>query len=344
VRAVPVPQTGSVTATTAEAEDQTAVETALPGGGRVAGVNLARFLAIAGAPAEGTPVVRGSSYAGRKRRSPQEPSGAVEQETEAEAELPRTAKAIKSRLAGVDLTSFLAIGGAPKGGTPVDPSGSYSGRRRRSPQEEVGSESPEENQEDLAAEAEAPRSAAAPGGRLGGFDLARFLAIAGAPAEGTPVVRGSSYSGRRRRAARAMDSSDLQIKITPAQYAAKAAADAKEKENISVSRVRRLAAEERGPAGLAAVPLLAVKVKTHGNHGNIAQQFDADDEYKLAVFNGQHGRVRRQLDNFIPFNVYDERRVQTLKIEQNDFLALPTRLRQAEDKEKNVKKRQFTPQ
>ena len=286
VRAVPVPQTGAVTATTAGAEDQTAVETALPGGGRVAGVNLARFLAIAGAPAEGTP---------------------------------------------------------------VDPSGGYSGRRRRSPQEEVGSERPEDNQEDQEdqedqeAEAEAPRSAAAPGGRLGGFDLARFLAIAGAPAEGTPVVRGSSYAGRRRRAARAMDSSDLQIKITPAQYAAKAAADAKEKENISVSRVRRLA-EERGPAGLATVPLLAVKVKTHGNRGNIAQQFDADDEYKLAVFHGQQGRVRRQLDNFIPFNVYDERRVQTLKIEQNDFLALPTRLRQAEDKEKNVKKRQFTPQ
>ena len=44
-------------------------------------------------------------------------------------------------------------------------------------------------------------------------------------------------------------------------------------------------------------------------------------------------------DNFIPFSEYDSRRVNTLKLEQNDFLALPARL-QSQSQEK--KKRHFS--
>merc|ERR1712203_1329788 len=62
------------------------------------------------------------------------------------------------------------------------------------------------------------------------------------------------------------------------------------------------------------VPLEAVKVVIHSSHGNIAQHYDGDTEY-------------------------DSRRVNTLKLEQNDFLALPARL-QSQSQEK--KKRHFS--
>ena len=76
------------------------------------------------------------------------------------------------------------------------------------------------------------------------------------------------------------------------------------------------------------VAVEAVKIKSHGNYGNIAQLYDAGA--KNGVVNGRYGRRKRE-DNFIPFNVYDERRVKTLKIEQNDFLALPMRLQIEKD-------------
>jgi len=85
------------------------------------------------------------------------------------------------------------------------------------------------------------------------------------------------------------------------------------------------------------VPLDAVKVKIHSSHGNIAQHYDGDLEYQNAVLGGRFGRGKRESDDFIPFSVYDDRRVKTLKLEQNDFLALPERLQSQEKK-----KRHFT--
>merc|ERR1711981_112953 len=87
---------------------------------------------------------------------------------------------------------------------------------------------------------------------------------------------------------------------------------------------------------VANVPLDAVKVKIHSSHGNIAQHFDGDTEYQNAVLAGRFGRGKRETD-FIPFSEYDSRRVNTLKLEQNDFLALPARLQTQEKK-----KRQFS--
>merc|ERR1712088_318750 len=83
------------------------------------------------------------------------------------------------------------------------------------------------------------------------------------------------------------------------------------------------------------VPLDAVKVKIHSSHGNIAQHYDGDIEYQNAVLGGRFGRGKRESDNFIPFSVYDDRRVKTLKLEQNDFLALPKRLQSMEKRKRN---------
>merc|ERR1712203_209151 len=75
------------------------------------------------------------------------------------------------------------------------------------------------------------------------------------------------------------------------------------------------------------VPLDAVKVVIHSSHGNIAQHFDGDTEYQNAVLGTRFGRGKRESENFIPFSEYDSRRVNTLKLEKNDFVALPKRLR-----------------
>jgi len=91
------------------------------------------------------------------------------------------------------------------------------------------------------------------------------------------------------------------------------------------------------------VAIEAVKIKSHGNYGNIAQIYDAGAKSKNVVFNGRFGRRKREDIPFIPFNVYDERRVNTLKIEQNDFLALQSRLQiEKANSDRNVKKRHFT--
>jgi len=89
--------------------------------------------------------------------------------------------------------------------------------------------------------------------------------------------------------------------------------------------------ESEADLGLVpSVPLDAVKLKIHSSHGNIAQQYDGDLQYQNAVLRG-----KRETDNFIPFSVYDDRRVKTLKLEQNDFLALPERLQNQEKKKRN---------
>merc|ERR1712001_467245 len=81
--------------------------------------------------------------------------------------------------------------------------------------------------------------------------------------------------------------------------------------------------ESEAPLGLVAnVPLDAVKVVIHSSQGNIARHYDGDTEYQNAVLGSRFGRGKRETDNFIPFSEYDSRRVNTLKLEQNDFLAL----------------------
>ena len=87
-------------------------------------------------------------------------------------------------------------------------------------------------------------------------------------------------------------------------------------------------------AVVAQIPLAAVKISPHSSHGNIVQHFDGDSGYQNSVHVSRFGRARRSTDNFIPFHVYDDRRVKTLKVEQNDFLALKARNAEEESRKK----------
>merc|ERR1712061_334245 len=137
-------------------------------------------------------------------------------------------------------------------------------------------------------------------------DLQKILALSGAKPQA--ISGGSSYGGRKKRSPQ-----DLTNEIITNEI-------------------------QTGSGLVKDVAIEAVKIKSHGNYGNIAQFYDAGANPKNVVVNGRYGRRKRE-DNFIPFNVYDERRVKTLKIEQNDFLALPNRLQIEKDssRKKNEK-------
>jgi len=75
------------------------------------------------------------------------------------------------------------------------------------------------------------------------------------------------------------------------------------------------------------VAIHAVKVKPHGKYGNVAHTAVLGAPSSRAIFEPV-ALGRRKRSDFIPFSVYDQRRVKTLKIEQNDFLALPQRIKQ----------------
>ena len=107
--------------------------------------------------------------------------------------------------------------------------------------------------------------------------------------------------------------------------------------DISYLGKREAAAQENTGAAeavVAQIPLAAVKISPHSSHGNIVQHFDGDSGYQNSVHVSRFGRARRSTDNFIPFHVYDDRRVKTLKVEQNDFLALKARNAEEESRKK----------
>jgi len=105
-------------------------------------------------------------------------------------------------------------------------------------------------------------------------------------------------------------------------------------------RGRRQVAADEGKSNPAAEVLLVrvdsdtVKIRNLGKYGNIAQPSAPSAVSSRLVFDDQFGkepkekqeRRRRSTAGFIPFSEYDSRRVQILKVEQNDFMALPKRL------------------
>jgi len=131
------------------------------------------------------------------------------------------------------------------------------------------------------------------GGRTAGFqaDIARILAAAGAgPTAIDPAAR--SYGGRRRRSTPLVHSNAHQY-------------------------------------GLVEPKVGVVKVKSHGNYGKVAQSGGPGvaSRVKHAEFlNGAKERRKRGSQTFIPFSLYETRRTKTLKVEENDFHALPARL------------------
>ena len=317
----------------ANQDDQLAVESV--SSSRVPAAALANILKIAGAGK--TPVVRSGGYGGRKKRSPQDVSS-VAASPFAGGSNPDDQLAVESqstsRVPAAALANILKVAGA--GRTPVVRGGGYSGRKRRSPMdtssadfdsletsENLQSLSPSggpDNRRKRSAQkvpvhanahqyglVDNPEVGIAPHGKYG--DLQRILALSGAKPQ--PISRGVSY-GRRKRSPQDLTNEIITNEIQTGSGLVK---------NVAVE---------------------AVKIKSHGNYGNIAQLYDAGANSKNVVVNGRYGRRKRQ--DFIPFNVNEERKVKTLKIEQNDFLALPSRL-QIETKDssdRQVRKRHFT--
>jgi len=264
---------------------------------------------------------------GRRRRSPQNTNTEVLTDTNDDEET--------KRVSALNIANILKIAGATP--TPIDrnpgygrkrrspndsssnesdslknsealqsssPSGGYDERRKRSPQKEPAHANA--HQYGLVDSIDESSVTVKPHGKYG--DLQKILALAGAKPQ--KVSGGVSY-GRKKRSPEDISNEIITNEIP------------------------------NGPGLVKKVAIEAVKVKSHGNYGNIAQEYDAGTGKHNVVFNGRYGRRKRE--DFIPFNVYDERRVKTLKIEQNDFLALPNRLQiEKQNSERSVKKRHFT--
>merc|ERR1712025_66556 len=296
-------------------DDQLAVESVSTS--RVPAAALANILKIAGAGK--TPIVRSGGYGGRKRRSPQDSSSVAQLNPIASDLAPEDQIAVESqptsRVPAAALANILKIAGAGK--TPISRGGGYSGRKRRSPMDSSSADfdslETSENLQSLSPSDKrrkrSPRNAPvhanahqyglvdnpevdiAPHGKYG--DLQKILALSGAKSQ--PISRGVSY-GRRKRSPQ-----DLSNEIITNEI-------------------------QTGSGLVKDVAVEAVKIKSHGNYGNIAQFYDtAGADSKNVDVNG-------------------ERKVKTLKIEQNDFLALPSRL-QIETKDssdRQVRKRHFT--
>lgn len=264
-----------------------------------------------------------SSY-GRRRRSPQDDQALPPSDIDSEDD--QIAVESTDRVSASNIANILRVAGAKS--TPINRQGGY-GRKRRSPMDSSSSDFDivqglsltHENGLDSRRK-RSPQKVAVPvhsnahqyglvedAGAItqpeGKYgDLQKILALSGAKPQ--PVSGGVSY-GRRKRS------------------------------DIITNEI------QTGPTLVKDVAIHAVKIKSHGNYGKIAQVNDAGATSKHVVLNGRSGR-RKRSDNFIPFNVYDERRVKTLKIEQNDALALPMRLQiEHDNSDRTVKKRHFTP-
>merc|ERR1712088_222186 len=129
--------------------------------------------------------------------------------------------------------------------------------------------------------------ASATSGRNAALSAAILKVLEVSNAKPTPVDPSGSYSGRRRR-------------------------------NAQLEPVHSNAHQY----GLLEPKVELVKVKSHGNYGKVVQ---ASVVAPSAHAKLEHGKKKRSenFDNFVPFSVYDDRRVKLLKVEENDFHALP---------------------
>merc|ERR1712008_296389 len=137
-------------------------------------------------------------------------------------------------------------------------------------------------------DAETFDTASATPGRNAAFSAAILRVLEVANAKPTTVEHTGSYSGKRRRSAQLEP-----VHSSAHQY------------------------------GLLEPKVELVKVKSHGNYGKVVQ---ASVVAPSAHAKLEHGKRRKRSDNFdniIPFSVYDDRRVKLLKVEENDFHALP---------------------
>ena len=280
-----------------DGQDQVAV--ASSSGGQIEtrvpseGFDLSKFLGAAEAQplrAEGHEVVESGrrKSSGYGKRSAQN-SETQEQENDIQSVNPHPAASKVS--ASVIANILKAAGAKPQ---PIDEaSRSYAGKRSADNEYGYGKRSAQEANEETTETAAAAAHPAA--SKVSLSEIAKILAAAGAKPQ--PIVEGDrSYAGKR--------------SVNDEEFG-----------------YGKRAADEAEPGIVASIPLAAVKVKPHSSQGNIAQHFDGDSSYQNNVHVSRFGRAKRSnnFKNFIPFHVYDDRRVKTLKVEQNDFLALNTK-------------------
>jgi len=205
-------------------------------------------------------------------------------ETE-DAETFDTASATPGRNAAFSAAILRVLEVANAKPTVVDPTGSYSGRRRRSAQ----LESVQSNDELLETDdAETFATASATPGRSAALSAAILRVLEVANAKPTTVEHTGSYSGKRRRSAQLVP-----VHSSAHQY------------------------------GLLEPKVELVKVKSHGNYGKVVQASVVAPSAHAKLEHGKRRKRSDNFDNFIPFSVYDDRRVKLLKVEENDFHALP---------------------
>lgn len=138
------------------------------------------------------------------------------------------------------------------------------------------------------ADAETFSTASATSGRNAALSAAILRVLEVANAKPTPVDPSGSYSGRRRRSAQLEP-----VQSNAHQY------------------------------GLLEPKVELVKVKSHGNYGKVVQASVVAPSAHAKLEHGKRRKRSENFDNFIPFSVYDDRRVKLLKVEENDFHALP---------------------
>jgi len=151
--------------------------------------NVANILAVAGA--EPQKVDPSGGYSGRKRRQTFEDYDYEQTETANQEVQFEQAQAPRGGRDFGDIGSILAIAGAKP--VEVDPSGSYSGRKRRQSVDDYDEYVYEQTE---IADQEVEQAQASRGGRDFG-DIGSILAIAGAKPQAVDLS--GSYSGRKRR-------------------------------------------------------------------------------------------------------------------------------------------------
>merc|ERR1712158_57268 len=125
-------------------------------------------------------------------------------------------------------------------------------------------------------------------GRNAALSAAILRVLEVANAKPTPVELSGSYSGKKRRSAQVEP-----VHSNAHQY------------------------------GLLEPKVELVKVKSHGNYGKVVQASVVAPSAHAKLEHGKRRKRSENFDNFIPFSVYDDRRVKLLKVEENDFHALP---------------------
>merc|ERR1712061_255753 len=188
---------------------------------------------------------------------------------EADAETFSTASATSGRNAALSAAILRVLEVANAKPTPVDPTGSYSGRRRRSAQLEPVQSN----------DAETFATASATPGRNAALSAAILKVLEVANATPTPVDPSGSYSGRRRR-------------------------------NAQLEPVHSNAHQY----GLLEPKVELVKVKSHGNYGKVVQASVVAPSAHAKLEHGKRRKRSENFDNFVPFSVYDDRRVKLLKV------------------------------